>query len=142
MNLDKYIEFKDIQIGQVFVDAEGFTYEKVTTLTARHRDQRYTAGYLDYEFDAEDRLRVQPAPETHEYAFDVKLFAVVRVVAPDLQSAITTMTAVIDAMEPCSDWIAGFNGNSACRLTEVSLAEDGEGENRRPFEIDGEDVED
>lgn len=74
----------------------------------------------------------------HEYAFDVKLFAAVRVVAPTLADAVAAMEATIDAMEPTPDWVEGFNGLSRMRLTEVSLAEDGEEENRRPYEIDGE----
>lgn len=90
-----------------------------------------------------DRLDCEgnPIPEgMHEYAFDAKLFAVVRVVAPNLESAIRNMESVIDAMAPTDQFIKGFNDAAKVKITEVSLGEDGEDENRTPFEIDGEDV--
>lgn len=83
-----------------------------------------------------------PLPDDmHEYAFDVKLFAVVRVVAKDVKAAREAMGTVIDAMEPSEHWVGGFNSVAqSLRITEVSLSEDGEDENRVPFEIDGEDA--
>lgn len=77
--------------------------------------------------------------EQHEYAFDVKLFAVVRVKAPDLATAIAVMESTIDAMQPTDHWVEGYNSTATqVKITEVSLGEDGEDENRTPFEIDGE----
>jgi len=78
---------------------------------------------------------VSDAPDTelHEYAFDVKLFAAVRVKAYSLGEAKAAMAQVIDGMEPCADWISGFNGASRVKLTEVSLSRDGV----EVFEIDG-----
>lgn len=78
----------------------------------------------------------------HEYAFDVKLFAVVRVVATDKKSAIKAMEQVIDGMSHDEHWVNGFNAKAAfnaqsLRITEVSLDEDGEDDNRVPFEVDG-----
>lgn len=67
----------------------------------------------------------------HEYAFDVELFAVVRVKATSLQQARKHMRRVLDAVEPKAL-------PKTVRLTEFSLAEDGEDENEEPFEIDGE----
>lgn len=72
-----------------------------------------------------------PAVELHEYAFDVKLFAVVRVKAANQQEAVTRMRKVIDAADVSS--LPKDVG-----LTEFSLEEDGEDENEEPFEIDGE----
>lgn len=77
----------------------------------------------------------------HEYAFDVKLFAVVRIVAAGKTDAIETMKTVVDAMDPTEHWVAGFNQGAKgqqLRITEVSLSPDGDGENEEPFEIDGE----
>ena len=77
--------------------------------------------------------------ETHEYAFDVKLFAVVRVKAPSLADAIAVLDATVDAMSPTEHWVEGFNSaGTAVKITEVSLSEDGDDTNRAPFEIDGE----
>lgn len=76
----------------------------------------------------------------HEYAFDVKLFAVVRVKAESLEKAQAAMRLTVDALEPTGDWIAGFNSAAKVKVTEVSLDQDGEGENETPFEIDGEDT--
>lgn len=75
----------------------------------------------------------------HEYAFDVKLFAAVRVRAKTKKQAIELMEQVVDALEPSEEWTARFNEqlDDVC-VTEISLDEDGEDENREPFEIDGE----
>ena len=59
MNLNIYTEFKNIAIGQFFIDADGFEYEKVNEINGRHRDVHYTRGYVDYLFEVDDRLRVQ-----------------------------------------------------------------------------------
>lgn len=59
MNISKYTEFKDVQIGQKFIDADGFLYTKVGETQARHEDERYTNGFMCYEYDADDRVRVQ-----------------------------------------------------------------------------------
>ena len=82
----------------------------------------------------------KPLPEgMHEYGFDVKLFAAVRVVAADEKAAIEAMEKVIDSMEPGEHWIGGFNDTAqSVRITEVTLSQDGEYENCTPFEIDGE----
>lgn len=68
----------------------------------------------------------------HEYAFDVKLFAVIRVKAESLEQARVLMRKVVDATAPTEL-------PSTVELTEFSLSEDGEDENEEPFEIDGED---
>lgn len=79
------------------------------------------------------------ADNMHEYAFDVKLFAVVRVRAACKEDAIDLMNQVVDGLTPSDAWVERFNEqlDDVC-ITEVSLSEDGEGENREPFEIDGE----
>ncbi len=77
--------------------------------------------------------------ETHEYAFDVILQAVVRVKARSLAEAIQVLDATVDAMQPTDHWIEGYNSvGTAVKITEVSLSEKNDAENRRPFEIDGE----
>ena len=74
-----------------------------------------------------------------EYLFDVKLFAAIRVVADDVQLAREAIGAVVDAMGPSEHWIGGYNDKAkSLRITEVSLSEDGDDENRMPAEIDGE----
>lgn len=86
--------------------------------------------------------RGDPIPEGfHEFAFDVKLFAVVRVVAPNIDIARAAMRDVIDCMEPTGrkQHSQDDDGNvNSVVITEVSLEEDGEDENEEPFEIDGE----
>lgn len=94
---------------------------------------------------SEERLdsRGDPIPDNmHEYAFDVKLFAVVRVVAANKRDAIKAMEQTIDALDLSDAEISGLNSIlvQGLRITEVSLAEDGEDDNRTPFEIDGEPV--
>jgi hypothetical protein len=75
----------------------------------------------------------------HEYLFDVKLFAAIRVTAVDVQSAREAIGAVVDAMDPSQEWVDGYNSRAQkLRITEVSVAEDGDDENRIPVEIDGE----
>ncbi|HGO6075299.1 TPA: hypothetical protein ACK3Q6_004491 [Burkholderia cepacia] len=59
MNLYVRTEFKDIAVGQRFIDADGFEYEKISEINARHRDSRYAQGFVDYLFESDDRLRVQ-----------------------------------------------------------------------------------
>ena len=76
----------------------------------------------------------------NEYAFDVKLFAVVRVRAESLEKARAAMHLTVDAMEPTGEWLDSFNSQEQVKVTEVSLAQDGEGENEMPFEINGEDT--
>jgi len=80
-----------------------------------------------------------PIPDgMHEYAFDVKLFATVRVIAASPAMAAAAMENVVDSMKPTGDWSPLYpGGKSKVLITEVSLAEDGENENRVPFEIDG-----
>ena len=74
-----------------------------------------------------------------EYLFDVKLFAAIRVVADDVQLAREAIGAVVDAMDLSEHWIGGYNDKAkSLRITEVSLSEDGDDENRMPAEIDGE----
>lgn len=80
---------------------------------------------------------------SHEYAFDAKLFAVIRVRAPNQAAAIAAIEQVIECLDLSEATLDGVNSTLASdvRITEVSLAEDGEGENRTPFEIDGADPE-
>lgn len=63
-NITEYTEFKDIAVGQKFIDADGHAYVKMTADEARHYDARYTGGSLDYKFSADDRMRVQPRTPT------------------------------------------------------------------------------
>jgi hypothetical protein len=60
MNLNKYTEFKNVQTGDKFIDADNHEYMKVSENQARHYDRRYSNGYVDYPYDADDRVRVQP----------------------------------------------------------------------------------
>lgn len=77
--------------------------------------------------------------DMHEYAFDVKLFAVVRVVARTKTDGIEAMKTIVESLDLSEHWIAGFNSKATgLRITEVSLSQDGEDENETPFEIDGE----
>jgi hypothetical protein len=77
--------------------------------------------------------------ELHEYLFDVKLFAAVRVTAPTVEAAREAMRKVIDGMDPDEHWLGGFNDEAkSVKITEVSLSEDSEAENAAPVEIDGE----
>lgn len=59
MNLSKYTEFKDVQTGQKFIDADSFEYLKVTATQARHYSSHYHNGYMDYPYADDDRVRVQ-----------------------------------------------------------------------------------
>jgi hypothetical protein len=61
MNINAYTEFQNIKVGEKFIDADGFEYEKVSAEKARHFDARYINGHMDYEYSADDRLRVQSA---------------------------------------------------------------------------------
>lgn len=79
------------------------------------------------------------AVEQPEYAFDVKLFAVVRVKARSLAEAIQALDSTVNSMQPSDHWIEGYNSiGTAVKITEASLSEDGDDDNRQPFEIDGE----
>jgi hypothetical protein len=60
MNIDKYTVFQNISVGQVFIDSEGHAHQKINGKQARYFSPAFTTGYKDYEFAAEDRLRVQP----------------------------------------------------------------------------------
>lgn len=74
----------------------------------------------------------------HEYAFDTKLVAVVRVLAHSKADAIEVMRQVIDGMDISEHWVAGFNSAAgSVKITEVTLSED-DGSEHEPFEIDGE----
>lgn len=63
-----------------------------------------------------------------EFAFDVKLFAVIRVRAETVEQAREQMTKVVNATSPSEL-------PDDVQLTEFSLSEDGEDENREPFEV-------
>lgn len=83
----------------------------------------------------------------NEYAFDVKLFAVVRVKAPTLEEAIEAMEVVIDGLEPSPRTLERINEQMDCtygdtvEITEVSLSGPrDEAENYVPFEINGKEV--
>lgn len=84
----------------------------------------------------------------HEYAFDVKLFAVVRLNAPNLDAARRALADVLDAAEPSDGFCAGYNsvagaGVDGVTITECSLSPDDGNEPWciEPFEIDGEEPE-
>lgn len=84
------------------------------------------------------------AEELHEYAFDVKLFAVIRVKAASVAEARQVAEELCDAMSPTEPFTAGYNeecgrqGRSV-EVTEVSLSGFGDEEgNVDPFEVDGE----
>jgi hypothetical protein len=73
----------------------------------------------------------------HEYAFDVKLVAVVRVSASDRETAEAVLSDCLD----CADLnveISGKNGDA--KVTEASIEVD-DVEYPRLFEFDGENVE-
>jgi hypothetical protein len=67
----------------------------------------------------------------HEYAFDVKLFAVVRVKAPTKEAAIAALKDVIDCAE-----LPLFAEQHGVVVTEASLSVDTT-EAFEPFEVDG-----
>lgn len=69
----------------------------------------------------------------HEYAFDVRLQAVIRVKATSIKQARKHMRQVVDAADAKSL-------PPSVQLTEFSLSEDGELDNEQPFEIDGEEL--
>jgi hypothetical protein len=74
----------------------------------------------------------------HEYAFDVKLFAVVRVIADNEQVARETISKILD----CADLGITFKSSDATlKLTEASAYVDDE-TGPYLFEVDGNDVED
>lgn len=76
----------------------------------------------------------------HEYAFDCKLWAVVRVKATSEKKAREAAMQVIDAVDVTPAFIGGFNEEAqqrGVRLTEVSIAEENEG-GLDLIEIDGE----
>lgn len=79
---------------------------------------------------------------THEYAFDVKLYAVVRVNAPDEDTAREALDKALACMNLSEHTVDGMNdvlGERSVRITEASLTtEDGE-----PFlfELDGNETE-
>jgi len=74
-----------------------------------------------------------PTVTEHEYAFDVKLFAVVRVKAPSEANARNLLTTFLDAAT--IDEEVGVWGDSGVTITEASLSTDDD----EPllFEIDG-----
>ena len=71
----------------------------------------------------------------HEYAFDVKLFAVIRVQATSTEDAKKTAQQAID----CVDLSKCVLNNTATKITEATLSTDDE-ERFDPFEIDGEET--
>jgi len=75
--------------------------------------------------------------DNHEYAFDIKLFAVARIIAPSKEKAIAAMREVIHCIDLSDLETNGTLAQRGCQLTECSLAEDDE-ETYEPFEIDGE----
>lgn len=80
--------------------------------------------------------------KTKEYAFDVKLFACVRVRATSVAEAREAMHKVISCIDPSKEAIDDLNAlsgmDTGVKITEVSISEDGESENELPFEINGE----
>lgn len=61
----------------------------------------------------------------HEYAFDVKLFAVVRCKAKDVETARKGLDAVLDCMDLSQSTIDGINDViEDVKITEASLAAD------------------
>jgi hypothetical protein len=66
MNTTKYTEFKDIAIGQIFVDNKFHKYEKISDRQGRHTDPAYILGYLDYDFSSFVSMRIQEKPLKNE----------------------------------------------------------------------------
>lgn len=76
--------------------------------------------------------------KTHEFAFDVKLWAAVRINAPSLDAARRGLAAILDAAEPTNGWVEGYNGNrEGCTITEVSVQPETTSD-MTPYEVDGE----
>lgn len=74
-----------------------------------------------------------------EFAFDVRLLAVVRVVAETEGDARDAMDAVLDSCNPSQPFLDGFNQRAArVKVAEFSLSNDAPS----LFEIDGVDLED
>jgi len=77
-----------------------------------------------------------------EFAFDIKLSAVVRVKASSEKAARKILPEVLDSLDLTSCEIDGFNDSQGVKnvvLTEASISMDDE-EGPYLFEIDGEDV--
>jgi hypothetical protein len=74
-----------------------------------------------------------------EYAFDVKLFAVLRVEASNVHEAKLHASNVLDAMDIDNNFIEGYNErcDKGVKISEVSLSQDG---GMWLFEVDGEDT--
>jgi hypothetical protein len=69
------------------------------------------------------------AETRHEYAFDVKLVAVVRVKAESLETARESLKAVLDCVDMSDAALEGFNNEQgrtgiSAKVTEVSLSVD------------------
>lgn len=69
-----------------------------------------------------------------EFAFDVKLNAIVRVTAATEDDARRAMDDVLDAVTPLPDFIDGYNSVGWVRITEFSISDCG----AVLFEVDGE----
>lgn len=76
----------------------------------------------------------------HEYAFDVKLAAVVRVQAKDEHAARGMLAAVLDCVDLSDATIAGLNSRSEMRITEASVYQD-DSDGPALFEVDGKEPE-
>ena len=74
-----------------------------------------------------------------EYAFDVKLFAVLRIEASNVHEARQNACNVLDAMDIDNNFIDGYNERCAegVKISEVSLSQDS---GLHVFEVDGEDT--
>lgn len=80
----------------------------------------------------------------HEYAFDIKLFAVVRCKAPDVETARKGLNAVLDCMDLSQSTIDGINDViEDVKITEASLTVDDDvyPQGAVLIEIDGEEAE-
>jgi hypothetical protein len=72
----------------------------------------------------------------HEYAYDLKLWAVVRVKAQTEKAAREAIIATLD----CADLSKLRLTDPAVTITEASTIAPEEGEEYKPFEIDGKDT--
>lgn len=75
----------------------------------------------------------RPAPKQHEYAFDIKLWAVVRVMATSEKKAREAIISTLD----CADLSKLTLTDPTVKITEASTIAPEEGEEYKPFEIDG-----
>lgn len=137
--------FRGLNRAKAMAEYEEAVMASKNFLSGRWHGEEVTL-FEDDEILKEYDPGIQPAQppitqEQHEYAFDVKLFAVVRVKACSLAEAIQALDSTVNAMQPTDHWIEGYNSvGTAVKITEASLSEDGDDTNRQPFEIDGESV--